>query len=110
LNSRRKIRKGTRRSYEAHIRLSLRPHLGHLPIDRMRVVHIAAMFDAIDADNEFIRAARLSGDTAQRAAVKGRRVVGAATENRARRHGVALELDAARARRDGSTKPNDPRR
>jgi integrase len=155
LTSRRKIRKGTRRSYEAHIRLYLRPHRGHLPIDRMRVVDIAAMFDAIDADNEFIRAARLSGDTAQRAAVNGRRIVGAATkqriratlrsalnraikqeqlitvnhaafveldsgkrpkalmwtdehvaawrENRARRQVVALELDAARERRDGSS-------
>ena len=58
LAGRRTIRKSTRRSYEAHVRLYLKPHLGHLPIDRLRVVHIAAMFDAIDADNEFIRAAR----------------------------------------------------
>ena len=84
LRGRRKIRKSTRRSYEAHVRLYLRPHLGHLPIDRMRVVHIAAMFDAIDADNEFIRAARASGDAEQRAAVKGRRVVSPATKQRIR--------------------------
>jgi hypothetical protein len=56
----------------------LKPHLGHLPIDRLRVVHIAAMFDAIDADNEYIRAARASGDPTQRAAVKGRRIIGPA--------------------------------
>jgi hypothetical protein len=84
LAGRRILRKGTRRSYEAHIRLYLRPHLGHLPIDRLRVVHIGAMFDAIDANNEFIRAARASGDAKQRAAVKGRRVVGAATKQRIR--------------------------
>jgi len=84
LASRRKIRKSTRRSYEAHVRLYLKPHLGHLPIDRLRVVHIAAMFDAIDADNEYIRAARASGDAKQRAAVKGRRTVSPATKQRIR--------------------------
>jgi len=84
LAGRRTIRKSTRRSYEAHVRLYLKPHLGHLPIDRLRVVHIAAMFDAIDADNEFIRAARASGDPQQRAAVKGRRIVGPATKQRIR--------------------------
>ncbi len=84
LAGRRKIRKSTRRSYEAHIRLYLRPHLGHLPIDRLRVVHIAAMFDAIDADNEFIRAARASGDAKQREAVKGRRSVSPANKQRIR--------------------------
>nr|WP_213456581.1 hypothetical protein [Micromonospora sp. NBRC 107566] len=84
LTSRRKIRKSTRRSYEAHIRLYLKPHLGHLPIDRLRVVHIAAMFDAIDADNEFIRAAWACADAEQRAAVKGRRIVSAATKQRIR--------------------------
>jgi integrase len=84
LAGRRKIRKGTRRSYEAHIRLYLRPHLGHVPIDRLRAVHISAMFDAIDADNEYIRAARASGDAKQRAAVKGRRILGNATKQRIR--------------------------
>jgi integrase len=42
------------------------------------------MFDAIDADNGFIRNARSSGDPAQRRSVKGRRVVGAATKQRIR--------------------------
>ncbi|GAB3849466.1 tyrosine-type recombinase/integrase [Micromonospora andamanensis] len=80
----RKIAKGTRRSYAAHIRLYLKPHLGHLPIDRLRRVHISTMFDEIDADNEFIRAARVSGDPEQRRKVKGRRIVGAATKQRIR--------------------------
>ncbi|TDC85920.1 hypothetical protein E1193_01030 [Micromonospora sp. KC606] len=80
----RKLAKGTLRSYESHIRLYLRPHLGHLPLDRLRGVHISAMFDAIDADNEFIRAARRSGDPDQRAKVKGRRIVGPATKQRIR--------------------------
>src|SRR5262249_61069213 len=84
LAGRRTIRKSTRRSYEAHVRRYLKPHLGHLPIDRLRVVHIAAMFDAIDADNEFIRAARACGDPKQRAAVKGRRIVSPATKQRIR--------------------------
>ena len=84
IEGRRKIAKSTVRGYKAHIRLYLRPHLGHLPIDRLRVVHISSMFDAIDAENEFIRAARASGDPVQRAAVKGRRIVAAATKQRIR--------------------------
>ena len=75
-----KLAKGTLRSYEAHIRLYLRPHLGHIPIDRLRVVHVSTMFDAIDAENEFILNARSSGDLVQRRAVKGQRIVGPATE------------------------------
>jgi len=50
----------------------LHPHLGHLPIDRMRMVHNAAMF---------IPAARASGDSVQRdAAVKQEQLI---TINRA---------------------------
>ena len=78
IKGRRELAKGTVRSYEAHIRLYLRPHLGHIPIDRLRVVHISTMFDEIDADNKIIRNARTSGDLAQRRAVKGRRIVGPA--------------------------------
>jgi len=84
IKGRRKLAKGTIRSYEAHIRLYLRPHLGNIPIDRLRVVHISTMFDAIDADNEFILNARTSGDLVQRRAVKGRRIVGSATKQRIR--------------------------
>ncbi len=65
IKGRRKLAKGSVRSYEAHIRLYLRPHLGHIPIDRLRVVQISTMFDEIDAENELIRNARTSGDLAQ---------------------------------------------
>lgn len=47
----RKIRATTTRSYEAHVRLYLRPALGHLALDKLRASHISAMFDGILAEN-----------------------------------------------------------
>lgn len=34
-----------------HAELYLKPHLGHLPLDQLRVGHVAGMFDAIVAGN-----------------------------------------------------------
>ncbi len=52
LAGKRRLRPTTARSYEAHLRLYLMPHLGHLPLERLRPAHISAMFDAITAGNE----------------------------------------------------------
>ncbi|MEO3827372.1 tyrosine-type recombinase/integrase [Actinomadura sp. B10D3] len=84
LAGRKGLREGTRRSYESHIRLYLTPHLGTIPLDRLRVADVDSMFEAIDELNETITAARHSGDPKLRAKVKGRRVVGAATKHRIR--------------------------
>jgi integrase len=78
------LRPGTVRSYTGHIRLYLTPCIGHIPLDRLRVTDVSAVFDHIDDLNDAIRQARASGDPALRAAVKGRRVVGPATCQRIR--------------------------
>lgn len=51
LAGKRKIRRSTLRCYEAHVRLYFKPHLGQIPLDKLRVTHLRAMFDAIDAAN-----------------------------------------------------------
>src|SRR5262249_23619084 len=73
---------GTVRSYSGHISLYLKPHLGHIPIDRLRVTDISSMFDHIEELNDAIAEARACGSPALRAAVKGRRRVGPATRHR----------------------------
>ena len=72
------------RSYDGHIRLYLKPHLGHIPIDRLRVTDVASVFDHIEELNDAIAEARTSGNPAAHAAVKGRRRVGPATCQRIR--------------------------
>ncbi|ONH25237.1 hypothetical protein BL253_28120 [Pseudofrankia asymbiotica] len=47
----------TVRSYESHVRLYLRPHLGHLRLDRLAVSHLYDLFDAIDELNDQIEEA-----------------------------------------------------
>lgn len=84
LTGKRKLRKGTARSYEAHIRLYFLPHLGALPLDKLRVGHVSAMFDAIDAENERLLQIRATGTAEERAAVRSRKVVSAATKQRIR--------------------------
>ncbi len=50
LDGRRKLRASTRASYRSHLDLYLVPHLGDIPLERLRAVHIVTMFDAIVAD------------------------------------------------------------
>jgi integrase len=64
------------RSYESHVRLYLRPHLGKVRRDRLRVGHLDAMFEAIVERNEQIAEYRASGDPRKIAAVKWQRPVG----------------------------------
>lgn len=78
------LRPGTVRSYAGHIRLYLKPHLGRIAVDRLRVTDIASMFDHIEELNDAIAEARASGSPARRAAVKGRRRIGPATCQRIR--------------------------
>jgi integrase len=78
------LRPGTVRSYAAHIRRYYQPHIGHIRIDRLRVADVASVFDAIDESNDAITEARATADPRLLAAVKGRRIVGAATKQRIR--------------------------
>ena len=84
LAAKKKLRPGTVRGYAGHIRLYLKPHLGHIPIDRLRVTDVAAVFDHIAELNHAISEARASRSPARRAAVHGRRLVGPATCQRIR--------------------------
>jgi len=84
LAAKKKLRPGTVRGYAGHIRLYLKPHLGHIPIDRLRVTDIAAVFDHIAELNDAITEARASRSPARRAAVHGRWLVGPATCQRIR--------------------------
>lgn len=61
---RRALRPATRLQYQTHIRLSLKPYLGHLRIDELRVDHLLAMYDQIDARNTTIRDTRAAADHA----------------------------------------------
>jgi integrase len=80
----RKIQTTTLSGYAGHLRNYLVPHLGHIPIDQLRVAHIQAMFDAIAERNIGIEIARQSEDTETRATVKGMVPVSAATMHRIR--------------------------
>ncbi|NGO70724.1 site-specific integrase [Streptomyces boncukensis] len=51
-----KRRKTTLNGYASHIRAHLKPHIGHIRLDRLNVGHLVAMFDAIADQNEVIAA------------------------------------------------------
>lgn len=51
-----KTRKTTTNGYESHVRVHLKPHLGHLRLDKLNVGHLVEMFDAIVDANEVIEA------------------------------------------------------
>lgn len=84
LAGRRNLAEGTRRSYDAHIRLYLLPHLGPVRLDRLRLAHLNDMVDAVEDRNQLITAGRASTDPDQRAAVRGMRLIGPATLHRIR--------------------------
>jgi hypothetical protein len=64
LPAKKKLRAGTVRSYEAHIRLYFLPHIGRIRIDRLQVTDVAAVFEAIDELNDLVEEARADGDPA----------------------------------------------
>ncbi|GHC37860.1 site-specific integrase [Streptomyces cinnamoneus] len=51
-----KVRKTTANGYTSHIRVHLKPRIGHLRLDRLNVGHLVEMFDGIADDNEVIAA------------------------------------------------------
>ncbi|MDG4795076.1 site-specific integrase [Micromonospora sp. WMMD1082] len=69
---------------ESHIDVHLTPHLGAIPLVKLRVEHIEAMFTAIADRNTAIDIARQSDDPAIRASVRGLRTTGPATMHRIR--------------------------
>ncbi|GGM09990.1 site-specific integrase [Micromonospora yangpuensis] len=74
----------TQRGYESIARVHLIPHLGDIPLDKLRTTHIRAMFAAIERRNDEIAAAKASTDPAVRASVTGVRPTGASTRQRIR--------------------------
>ncbi|WP_419996925.1 site-specific integrase [Streptomyces boninensis] len=51
-----KTRRTTTRGYASHIRVHLKPRIGHIRLDRLNVGHLVEMFDAIADENEAIAA------------------------------------------------------
>ncbi|WP_405893645.1 site-specific integrase [Streptomyces sp. NBC_00104] len=51
-----KTKRRTTSGYVSHIRVHLKPGLGHYRLDRLNIGHVQAFFDAIDDRNEVIRA------------------------------------------------------
>ena len=84
LTGRKALEDTTARSYTSHLNLYLLPHLGEVRLDKLRVGHIAAMFEAIAERNEMIETHRASPDEDKRAAVKGMRTIAPATMHRIR--------------------------
>lgn len=77
-----KVKPGTRRSYQGHIDNHLVPHLGRTRAKRLSAGLIEAMFEAIDERNERIALFRASRDPKKRLEVKGQRKVGLTTQHR----------------------------
>ncbi|WP_370382256.1 tyrosine-type recombinase/integrase [Catenulispora sp. GAS73] len=65
-----KIATGTRRAYSAHIENYFRPHLGHIPLDKLRVSHVQAMFAVIEQDADIIPAENAARRAMEAAAKK----------------------------------------
>ncbi|MEU7756728.1 tyrosine-type recombinase/integrase [Micromonospora sp. NPDC049171] len=84
LASRRGIEPATVLVYASHIRIHLVPHLGAIPLVKLRVEHIEAMFTAIADRSTAIEVARQSDDAAIRASVRGQRPTRPPTMHRIR--------------------------
>jgi len=84
LPGKKKLRKGTVRSYAAHVRLYYVPNIGDISVDRLRVTDVASVFEAIDEQNDLITEARASDDAAVRASVRNLRIISAETKQRIR--------------------------
>lgn len=54
--ARKKTRTTTNNAYRSHIRVHLKPRIGHIRLDRLSVAHLEAMFDAIADESDVIRA------------------------------------------------------
>ncbi|MEU8408006.1 tyrosine-type recombinase/integrase [Micromonospora sp. NPDC048842] len=74
----------TLHGYESIVRVHLIPHLGEVPLDKLRTSHVRAMLAAIERGNDDIRAAKISPDPAVRRSVAGVRPTGPTTRQRIR--------------------------
>jgi integrase len=75
LKGKKRIRESTRQRYASDIKLYLKPHLGHIEVEKLRRADFTDMFEAIEEYNDLIREARASSDPMLRAKVKWRRPV-----------------------------------
>jgi integrase len=88
-----KTRDTTNRAYQSHIRLHLKPALGHLRLDRLSVGHVQDMFDVIGTENGII-AEQNAARREQEALCKRPKPGAPKAADRAR---LRAEVDAARA-------------
>ena len=91
LAGRKRLRRGGAARYACDIRIHLKPHLGHLRLDKLRVHHIDTMFDAINERN-----IEVQEQNAQRRTMRDelRATPSKGAENRARRKWLTAQLDA----------------
>ncbi|BCL14650.1 tyrosine-type recombinase/integrase [Micromonospora sagamiensis] len=82
ITNRTKLAPATRRSYQDHITKYWTPHLGQVPLQELTAAHIESVFTTIEAHNAEILAAKTSPVPKVRAAVKGIRTVGDASQQR----------------------------
>ncbi len=74
----------TLRGYEGIVQAHLIPHLGHIPLDKLRVPHIRTMIEKIVERNHIIEAGRTSPDPTVRRQYAGVRPTGPARRHRIR--------------------------
>ncbi|MDX2544110.1 tyrosine-type recombinase/integrase [Streptomyces sp. WI04-05B] len=91
LTGRKRLRRGGATRYELDIRVHLKPHLGHLRLDKLRVHHVDAMFNAINERN-----IEIQEQNTQRRSVRDElnATPWKGAENRARRKWLQAQLDA----------------
>jgi integrase len=75
---------GTVRGYESIVRVHLIPHLGHIPLDNLRVPHVRTMFEKIIEQNQVIEAGHASANPTVRKRYAGVRPTGPARRHRIR--------------------------
>jgi integrase len=90
LTGRKRLRRTGVTRYEVDIRVHLRPHLGHIRLDKLRVHHVNAMFDAINEAN-----IEIEEQNAQRrsAIAELKEIPWKGAENRARRKQLKAVID-----------------
>src|SRR5918999_134816 len=88
LKGKKRIRESTRQRYASDIKLYLKPHLGHIEVQKLRVADFNDMFDQIEEYNGIIKEARASDDPKVRAKVKWRRPVNPPTRRPPQTAGV----------------------
>ncbi len=90
LAGRKRLRRTGIARYESDIRIHLKPHLGHLQLNKLRVHHINTMFESINEHN-----IEIQEQNAQRRAVRDElnATPWKGAENRARRKWLKAQLD-----------------